>query len=30
MQGGQEPPEWAFLVAVEIILLNLEAIGRSS
>ena len=30
MQGGEEPPEWAFLVAVEIILLNLEAPGRSS
>jgi len=30
MQGGQEPPESAFLVAVEIILLNLEATGRSS
>lgn len=31
MQGEEEAPEWVFLVAVEIILLNLEAPpGRSS
>jgi hypothetical protein len=28
MEGAEEPPEWVFLVSVEIILLNLEAPGR--